>query len=106
MGLGRFFAHDLIAGWLYDDDALIASNLYCDQYLYMGTQKLWPCDVGTTLEESGYDISFLQSRVRSHDNFDVTVEPLIKNGGFAQNCELHPDISRLSSYLLACASTL
>ena len=62
--LDGFSPNQLVAGWLYVDDALVGSKIYCSQCPFEGIQRLWPSDVGTTLEESGHDVTFLQARVR------------------------------------------
>ena len=50
----------LIQGLQHVDDAMLMSGVFCDRCLSAGTKKLWPKDVGTTMEESSMEQGFVR----------------------------------------------
>lgn len=61
---GNYSMSEIIQGVQHVDDAIIMSCIWCSDCLLEGVQKLWSDDVGTTLEETGNNITFLHSQLR------------------------------------------
>ena len=52
----------LVAGFQHVDDALVCSKIFCEECLLNGVRKLWPEDVGVSLEGSGNSIPLFARR--------------------------------------------
>ena len=50
----------ILAGVVYVDDGLFASKIFCVKCIFQALGRVWPKDVGITLEEYGRRICFLQ----------------------------------------------
>ena len=61
-----------------------------------GVQKLWPPDVGTSLEEAGASLRFLQAQIRVLENGEFQVGPAAQNIEYALCDALHPECSRIA----------
>ena len=64
--LDCFSPTQLIAGILHVDDALVASGVLCYKCLVKGMKRLWPSDVGTSLEEHGSTITEVRLHTCKH----------------------------------------
>ena len=84
-----FSVQELIQGVLFVDDALIASMVYCTSCLEAAMRKLWPADVGVTVEERGLPLTYLHARILPHGH-SYQVVPFSPNAGFAQGLEDAP----------------
>ena len=88
-----------IAGIQHVDDAVIASTIYCERCLLRGVQRLWPSDVGVSLEESGPRVRFLHVVLDIGPDLCVQVSPASPNADFAAGLSPYPAVSRLGPFL-------
>ena len=94
-----FSPQQLIAGMQHVDDAFLASGVFCEHCLYEGTKRLWPKNVGTTLEESGSKIKFMATTIVFFPDNTFETYPTPVNLPFARGLADFPEISRLSKFL-------
>ena len=91
----------MVAGFQHVDDALVCSKIFCEECLLNGVRKLWPEDVGVSLEGSGSHIPFLHVDVEIlNDNslFPVLITPAAPNRDFARGLDAYPALSKLSPF--------
>ena len=84
----------LIAGLLHVDDSHIASRVFCLRCLLRGV----PPDVGTSLEDSGASVQFLQAQIHVLSHGEFAVGPAAQNIDYARGSALHPEFSRLAPF--------
>jgi hypothetical protein len=88
-------AKHLIVGLQHVDDAVVASKVLCEKCLERGTEKMWPNDVGTSLEEKGPTIIFMATTIAIFPNHHFEVYPTPVNIDFTRGLSEHPKSSRL-----------
>ena len=94
-------SYQLVAGFQHVDDALVASKICCEECLLNGVRKLWPEDVGVSLEGSGTNIPFLHVDVEIfNDNnvYPMLLVPAAPNRDFARGTDGYPSLSKLASF--------
>jgi hypothetical protein len=96
----NFTAAQQLAGVLHVDDCLLISKIWCSECILEGLRKLWPKDVGTTMEESGNEVRFLNALITT-DGRSLLVRPLPINVPFIMCAADLPDISRFPPFLHA-----
>ena len=92
-------ASQTVVGLQHVDDALVCSKIYCTECLRKGVKRLWPKDVGTTLEGVGPVVPFLHAEIRVLDTNGVCpiyVVPLVHNRDFANGTTPYPQFSKVS----------
>ena len=70
---------ELVQGIQHVDDALLLSLVYCYECLHAGLARCWPSDCGTTLEEHGSSVRFLQAVVHIQGDTGIVVRPFVVN---------------------------
>ena len=95
-----FSTAELIQGICHVDDCVLFSAVFCFCCLYHGLRRLWPKDVGVTLEEHGPRLKFLQAELISnaHEK-NVEVRPYSPNNDFALGISIFPKFARLAHYI-------
>ena len=113
---GDFRTSELVQGLQHVDDAIVFSKVLCGDCLWKGMQKLWPTDVGITLESSSSPLHgalycdgsmrFLHARVSllGHTSDflrDVPcyVQPYMPNAAFASGTQPHPHVSHVALFV-------
>ena len=89
----------VVQGLQHVGDALLASRIWCVACLHRGLQRVWPSDCGTSLEESGPVLRFLQAVVVVSPSGAVAVRPSFTNAPFAKGEALHPAKATLVPYM-------
>ena len=100
--LDGYFPEQLVQGLLHVDDAIAFSKVFCCECLFQGIERLWPEDVGVSLEGSGGTVPFLHVEVQATDEATadpVRVVPLSHNRDFAQGAALLPAFAKLPPYV-------
>ena len=93
---------DLVQGLLHVDDSLIMSKVFCYDCLLHGVEKLWPQDVGASLEGKGARIPFLHVELQignAPEPAPIRAVPLSHNRAFAQGQAAHPAFATLPPYV-------
>ena len=87
-------------GCQHVDDALIGSTILCLSCLESGLKKLWPSDVGVSVEESGNKLRFFQAEVAIPNPIlkEYTLTPYNPNIDFAKGLSEHQHTARLGKY--------
>ena len=98
-GLGSFGIsfNRVIQGLQHVDDACVMSKLLCHDCIFHIIQKIWPPDVGITLEECGPSVRFLSCLLLARDHY-IEVHPYNPNVGFALDCTPAQHVARLGLY--------
>ena len=99
--LDGFAPSELVQGMLHVDDAIAFSKVFCEDCLYEGVRKLWPEDVGVSLEASGEAVPFLHVLVHVHKDASaapVHVTPLGHNSDFARGLAFDPFFAKLAPH--------
>ena len=103
MSYGNLNMGAVVQGVLHVDDTLILSRIHCTSCLWKNIQRIWPEDVGLTLEGEGPTFSFLHTEVCivNDGRFgEIGVKPLMKSTAFASGEEDFPSYSKLAPYVL------
>ena len=106
--LDGYKAQQLVQGMLHVDDSVVFSKVYCEDCFFNGVQKLWPRDVGVSLEASGEHVPFLHVELHVHHEkgpAPVHVTPLAHNTCFARGQAAHPHYAKLAPYVGSKATT-
>jgi len=88
----------LIVGMQHVDDAVVASKVFCEECLERGTERIWPKDVGTSIEEKGPTITFMATTIIILPDHGFEVYPTPVNADFAKGLSTFPKISRLPDF--------
>ena len=90
--------YELVQALQHVDDALLMSCVWCPKCLHAGVQRIWPSDVGTTLEECGPSLRFLSAQIVVTGSNRISVFPHFPNHQFARGTSLHPELARLAEF--------
>ena len=92
----------IIQGCLHVDDCLVFSRIWCPDCLWDAMRKIWPEDVGLTLESSGPSFEFLHSKVTIvPENYGaLEISPLLKSEEFVNGDKEFPTYSKIPPYSL------
>ena len=85
-----FATQELVAGLQHVGDAVLLSHVYCPDCLAAGLRKVWPQDVGATLEESGPRVRFLHSLLLVERGCELVVRPFVANSRFSRGLDASP----------------
>jgi hypothetical protein len=88
-----------VQGMLHVDDCLLLSQIWCPCCLEKGTKRVWPKDVGTSMEEIGPTIVFLSARISFGPGKSFILEPNFANFRFSLGLDDFPHLSRLGPFM-------
>ena len=91
---------ETVMGCQHVDDALIGSTILCLSCLESGLKKLWPSDVGVSVEETGNKLRFLQAEIviPNPKLKEYILTPYNPNIDFAKGLSEHQHTARLGKY--------
>ena len=89
---------DIIQGVQHVDDAAVFSKVLCTQCLGRVMEKLWPADVGVTMEEEGQIMRMLSGVIVIEGQI-VRVFPYIPNFHFCLGLSENQKIAKLGSFI-------
>jgi hypothetical protein len=87
-----------LQGLLHVDDCLLSSHIWCCKCIVRALSRIWPRDVGTSLEMEGDTIDFLTVTLHIDPNGTFRIVPLVKNRLFALGFQVFPDVARIPPY--------
>ena len=90
--------HDLVSGLMHVDDAVVFSRIFCPGCLEQGMKRLWPQDVGISLEEIGPTVRMLHSHIHII-GLTVHIRPYNPNTSFALGFSSEQKVARLGPFL-------
>ena len=88
---------EVVTGIMHVDDALVLSKVFCTACLEKGMRRLWPSDVGISLEEVGPTVRMLQCHVHAI-GVEVHVRPYNPNVPYALGFAHDQKIARLGPF--------
>ena len=99
-----FTVNQIVQGITHVDDSLVISKVLCHDCLYEGCCRLFPKDVGTSLEETGPYMRFLNSWLIVGDE-SIHVLPFSPNVRFALHLDDKQKVARLGDFNKSIAFT-
>ena len=87
-----------LAGVLHVDDALCISRVHCPKCILQGVSKIYPSDVGTSLEGTSPEVHFLHADVRVVGD-QLEVKPHCENEDFVAHKSEWQKKSRLGLFI-------
>eukprot|EP00974_Lingulodinium_polyedra_P036363 3488316-Lingulodinium_polyedra.AAC.1 len=101
----------IVQGLLHVDDSLVLSKVLCHSCLSKGMSKLWPPDIGISIESTPPSLVFLHVSITLLDKIEpcpIVFAPSTPNAAYAKGEEDFPAVSKLPPYIhtITCPKTV